>query len=54
MAKSTMLILINKGRQGCCGTVRPLVYAGEVKLSGLVKRRAAEKALFLDGLREAT
>jgi lysozyme len=49
-----MLILINKGSmKAAAEQFDRWVYAGKEKLPGLVKRRAAEKALFLDGLREA-
>jgi lysozyme len=54
LAESTMLILINKGSmKAAAEQFDRWVYAGKEKLPGLVKRRAAEKALFLDGLREA-
>jgi lysozyme len=54
LAESTMLILINKGSmKAAAEQFDRWVYAGNEKLPGLVKRRAAEKALFLDGLREA-
>jgi len=55
LAESTLLILLNKGNcKAAAEQFDRWVYAKGKKLAGLVRRRAAEKALFLDGLRSAT
>lgn len=47
LAESTLLILLNKGNYtGAADQFSRWVYAGTQKLPGLVKRRAAEAALF--------
>ena len=52
LAESTMLILLNKGSfKAAAEQFDRWVHSAGVKLDGLVRRRAAEKALFLDGLR---
>lgn len=49
--RSTMLKLINAGdRIGACNELSKWVYAGGLKLSGLVKRREAERKLCLEGI----
>jgi lysozyme len=54
LAESTMLILLNKGsHKAAAEQFDRWVYSGGQKLRGLVDRRAAEKALFLDALRSA-
>jgi len=54
LAESTMLILLNKGNhKAAAEQFGRWVNSNGVKLDGLVRRRAAEKALFLDGLRAA-
>jgi len=48
LAKSTLLKKLNKGNyQGAANELDRWVYAGGKKYTGLVRRRAAEKALFL-------
>lgn len=48
-ARSTLLRLLNAGNyRGAANQFRRWVYAGEQKLAGLVKRREAERALFLE------
>jgi lysozyme len=55
LAESTMLILLNKGsHKAAADQFDRWVYSNGQKLKGLVDRRAAEKALFLDGLRMPT
>ncbi|WP_288379847.1 lysozyme [uncultured Massilia sp.] len=55
LAESTLLILLNKGNyKAAAEQFDRWVHSGGKKLAGLVRRRAAEKALFLDGLRSAT
>ena len=52
LAESTLLILLNKGNaKAAAEQFDRWVYSKGEKLAGLVRRRAAEKALFLDGLR---
>ena len=52
LAESTLLILLNKGNaRAAAEQFDRWVYSKGEKLAGLVRRRAAEKALFLDGLR---
>lgn len=52
LAESTLLILLNKGSaKAAAEQFDRWVYSKGQKLQGLVNRRAAEKALFLDGLR---
>lgn len=52
LAESTLLILLNKGiAKAAAEQFGRWVNSGGQKLDGLVRRRAAEKALFLDGLR---
>lgn len=54
LAESTLLILVNKGSfKAAAEQFDRWVYSKGKKLPGLVRRRAAEKALFLDGLRKA-
>jgi lysozyme len=48
LAESTLLILLNKGDyKGAADQFRLWVHSGGAVLAGLVKRRAAEAALFL-------
>jgi lysozyme len=55
LAESTLLILLNKGSyRAAAEQFDRWVNSAGVKLKGLVDRRAAEKALFLDGVRAAT
>ncbi|MGG7603560.1 lysozyme [Massilia sp. BKSP1R2A-1] len=55
LAESTLLILLNKRSfKAAAEQFDRWVHSGGKKLAGLVRRRAAEKALFLDGLRSAT
>lgn len=50
LRKSTLLRKLNSGDiVGACNELPKWVYAGGVKLKGLVKRRAAEQALCLSG-----
>ncbi len=54
LAESTLLILVNKGsHKAAAEQFDRWVHAGGKKLYGLVRRRAAEKALFLGGFRRA-
>lgn len=54
LAESTLLILLNKGsHRAAAEQFDRWVHSKGKKLAGLVRRRAAEKALFLDGLRSA-
>lgn len=54
LAESTLLILLNKrSYKAAAEQFDRWVHSGGKKLAGLVRRRAAEKALFLDGLRRA-
>lgn len=54
LAESTLLILLNKGSaKAAAEQFDRWVNSNGQKLDGLVRRRAAEKALFLDGLRVA-
>lgn len=54
LAESTLLILVNKrSYKAAAEQFDRWVYAKGKKLAGLVRRRAAEKALFLDGVRKA-
>lgn len=49
-AKSTLVKLLNAGKyHDAAAQFDRWVYAGKKKLPGLMKRRAAEKAMFLDG-----
>lgn len=51
LRKSTLLKKLNAGDvAGACRELPKWVYAGGVKLNGLVKRRAAEMALCLKGV----
>ncbi|MGS9733480.1 lysozyme [Pseudomonas aeruginosa] len=51
LASSTLLKLLNKGDyRGAAGQFLRWVNAGGKRLEGLVKRRAAERALFLEPL----
>jgi len=52
LAESTLLILLNKrSYKAAAEQFDRWVHSNGKKLAGLVRRRAAEKALFLDGLR---
>ncbi|KAB7720517.1 glycoside hydrolase family protein, partial [Proteus mirabilis] len=54
LGESTLLILLNKGNfKAAAEQFDRWVYSKGVKLDGLVRRRSAEKALFLDGMRAA-
>lgn len=52
-SKSTLLKKLNQGEfEAACKELDKWVYAGGKKLNGLVKRRAAEKEMCLEGVKE--